>query len=195
MTVLYKPTFAYTADLHGAVPLSILTRQVGVVSTQSKAVITDKLNYRAVGKQSTRGRMAGVSPILRFRERQTCWWRKSPSRQVSIQVSINFITLEMRKRKWWNTRLTTTTYALRGFGGPPSYCGASEDAGSVWQIAGVTAVLQNCTHREQAPVGVCEVYPAVLDHVWPHTSWEKRPRDRGVGNHWKCSKSFNEKIK
>lgn len=83
-------------------------------------------------------------------------------------------------KKRWNRCLTTTAYTLRRFRGPSSYCSASENAGSIWQVTGVTAVLQNRAHREQAPVRVCEVYPAVLDHVWPHTSWEKRPGE--VGN-------------
>lgn len=66
--------------------------------------------------------------------------------------------------------LTAAAYALRRFRGPATYCGAREDAGSVRQVTRVTAVLQYCAHWKGSPVGFCEVYPAVLDHVWPHTS-------------------------
>lgn len=68
--------------------------------------------------------------------------------------------------------LTAAAYAPRWIGGPSSYCGAGEDAGSIGQVTSVTDVLQHRAHREGLPVGFCEVDPAVLDHVWPHTSWE-----------------------
>ena len=73
---------------------------------------------------------------------------------------------------------------MRRFRGPASQCGAGKDAGSVWQVTRVTAVLQYCAHRERAPVGFCEVYPAVLDHIWPHTSWKER---EGKEILWNCS--------
>lgn len=82
--------------------------------------------------------------------------------------------------------LTTTAYTLRGFRGPASHCSAGEDAGSVWQVTRVTAILQYGAHRKGAPVGFCEVYPAVLDHIWPHASWEVKVREEGTpGN---CSR-------
>lgn len=65
---------------------------------------------------------------------------------------------------------SSTAYTVRRVGGPSSQCGAGEDVGSIWQVTRVTAVLQYCTYREGSPVGFCEVYPAVLDHVWPHAS-------------------------
>jgi len=65
---------------------------------------------------------------------------------------------------------------VRRVRGPASDCAAGEDAGSVWQVTRVTAVLQYCAHREGAPVGFCEVYPAVLDHIGPHTSWEEKTK-------------------
>lgn len=73
---------------------------------------------------------------------------------------------------------------MRRFRGPASQCGAGKDAGSVWQVTRVTAVLQYCAHRERAPVGFCKVYPAVLDHIWPHTSWEEK-EDKEIL--WNCS--------
>lgn len=66
--------------------------------------------------------------------------------------------------------LTAAAYAPGRVGGPASYRGAGEDAGSVRQVTGVTDVLQHRAHREGFPVGFREVYPAVLDHAWPHTS-------------------------
>lgn len=59
---------AHTADLHGAVPLSILTGQIVVVSTENEAAVTEELNHRTMGKHSTGGRMAGVASILRLGE-------------------------------------------------------------------------------------------------------------------------------
>lgn len=59
---------ANTIDLHGAVPLSILTGQVVIVSAESKAVITEELNHSAMSKHSTGGWVAGEAPILRFAE-------------------------------------------------------------------------------------------------------------------------------
>jgi len=63
---------------------------------------------------------------------------------------------------------------MRRFRGPAAQCGAGEDAGSVGQVTGVTAVLQHCAHRERAPVGFCEVHPAVLDHIRPHASLDEK---------------------
>lgn len=61
---------AYTIDLHGAVPLSILTGQIVIVSTEHEALITEELNHSAVGKQSTGGGVAGVAPVLGLGERE-----------------------------------------------------------------------------------------------------------------------------
>lgn len=60
------PTLAHTADLHGTVPLSVLTGQIVIIPTDNEALITEELNYSAVGKHSTRGWVAGVASILRF---------------------------------------------------------------------------------------------------------------------------------
>lgn len=64
-------TLAHAADLHGAVPLAILTGQVVVISAENEAVVTEELDHGAVGKHPAGGRVAGVASVLRFRERQT----------------------------------------------------------------------------------------------------------------------------
>lgn len=61
---------AHAADLHGAVPLAILTGQVVVVAAEHKAVIAEELDHGAVRKHPTGRRVAGVTPVLRFGERQ-----------------------------------------------------------------------------------------------------------------------------
>lgn len=63
---------AYTADFHRAVPFSILTCQVVIVSAEHEALITEELNHSAMGEQSTRGWVAGVAPVIRFREGEAC---------------------------------------------------------------------------------------------------------------------------
>lgn len=65
-------TLLDTFDPRGAIPLSILTGQI-VVPHENKARMTEELNDSAVGKQSTGGRVAGVTPILWFRQRETSW--------------------------------------------------------------------------------------------------------------------------
>lgn len=66
-------TFADTSGLHGTVPLSILTDQVVVVPSDSKAFITDKLNHSAMGKHLTRRWVADVASVLRFGGGWTNW--------------------------------------------------------------------------------------------------------------------------
>ena len=59
---------SHTTDLHGAVPLSILTGQVVVVSLENEALITEELDNSAMGKHSAGRWVAGVAPIFWFRE-------------------------------------------------------------------------------------------------------------------------------
>lgn len=61
---------AHATDLHGAVPLAVLTGQVVVVSAEDKAVFAEELDYGAVGKHPTRRRAAGVVSVLWLGERQ-----------------------------------------------------------------------------------------------------------------------------
>lgn len=61
---------ANTTDLHGAVPLSILTGQVVVVSTEDEALIAEELNHSAMGKHPAGGWVASVAPIFGFGEGQ-----------------------------------------------------------------------------------------------------------------------------
>lgn len=78
----------------------------------------------------------------------------------------------------WREYLTTTANATWRLRGPVSHWGAGEDGGSLSQVTRITGILQHCAHRERTPVGFCQVDPAVLDHVWPHTSWEERANIR-----------------
>lgn len=189
-TVLDKPTFAYTADLHGAVPLSILTCQVGIVSTESKAVITDELNYSAVGKQSTWGRVAGVSPILRFGERQTCWWRKKYITQVSNPGFNQFYHFRNEKKKMRER----VSYHH-------SVCTEEVQRTTVllWCKWGCWVHLANnrghsCT-AELYPQGTSPCWclwglpscsgPCMASHILG-----KEAHRGGIGNHWNCSRTL-----
>lgn len=66
-----RPTLAHTADLHGTIPLPVLTGQIIVVSTENEALVAEELNHSAVRIHSTGRRVAGVAPVLRFGEGQT----------------------------------------------------------------------------------------------------------------------------
>lgn len=59
-----------TANLHGAVPLPVLTGQVFIVSLQDVAFITEVLNHSAMVQSMAGGRVAGVAPILWLK-----WWQ------------------------------------------------------------------------------------------------------------------------
>lgn len=59
---------ANTTDLHGPVPLPVLTGQVVVVPTENEALVTEELDHGAVGKHPAGGRVAGVAPVLGFGE-------------------------------------------------------------------------------------------------------------------------------
>lgn len=57
------------ADLHGSVPLSILTGEELVVSLQSVALVTEVLNNGLLGEAVAGGRVTAVAPILWLRGR------------------------------------------------------------------------------------------------------------------------------
>lgn len=73
---------------------------------------------------------------------------------------------------------TVSADTARRFRGPVSQRGAGEEAWSVRQVTGVTAVLQYCSHRERAPVRIRQISRAMLDGRGPYTPFTKRKQSK-----------------
>lgn len=92
-------------------------------------------------------------------------------------------------KTWTHNRIQTCIQVLRRgltvaantagrLWGPVPHRGADDGAASDGQVTGVTRVLDDCAHREQAAVAVCQIRRAVLQCGRSNTTFTRRQNEK-----------------